>query len=215
MKTGCSGFCIGNAATALTCTYPDSTSELHAPECVDVDGAPSTITHFPCDQNGGFTEVPGDCGGFRCDGPSACKTSCAADTDCISDFVCLAGSGAEKSCQALTGPLCDGKFTLRRPTADGGNMVCPDHYTCPEGSTQCRTDCDSADDCVDDSGIDFVCNSEHKCVPQLMPPGLASCGCRLADRERAGLSWLLWLGAAAISVLRRRPKAFSATGTTR
>jgi hypothetical protein len=148
--------------------------------------------------------MPGDCGGFHCDSPSACKTACTADTDCIRDFVCLAGSGSEKTCQALTGPLCDGLFTLRRPTADGGNMVCPDHYTCPEGSTQCRSDCDSADDCVDDGATDYVCNAERQCVPQLVSAELASCGCRWGARRDASLPWALGLAAIALSAVRRR-----------
>ena len=77
MKTGCSGFCVGDATTALVCTYPDNMSELHAPECADTNGGPSSITHFPCDHNGGYTDVPGDCGGYRCDSPSACKSAAA------------------------------------------------------------------------------------------------------------------------------------------
>jgi hypothetical protein len=179
-KTGCSGYCDGTKAAA--CTYPGDKAQRKEPTCADKEGEASVVTVYPCAGDGSSTEKASSCDGFRCADAHACKTSCVADADCITDHVCVPDSEGKNTCKLLDGPLCDGKFTLRKPTAQGGNAACPDHYTCPAGAAQCRTDCDSVNDCVDA----FVCDAAHKCVPQLTAPPLPGCSCRIVGEGGEG-----------------------------
>ena len=169
--TACMGFCSKTDLTS--CTYPDETVPLQADDCVDQDdGKPSKLTIYRCDEKGGSTtDATGDCGGLRCADAHACRTTCASDDDCIQDHVCIAGDAGTPTCVKLDGPLCDGDKTLRRPVADGGDVVCADHYACPAGAKACLTECASVSDCVDG----LVCNAKHECVETLEAPELPSC----------------------------------------
>src|SRR5262249_24527459 len=151
--TGCTGLCGG--VKTNQCDYPVSENPPKPSACA-ANGPGFTTTSFSCDGAGKEVSTPASCGGFKCDSATACKTTCAVDDDCITDYVCLPSGASGSLCKALTGPLCDGKFTLRQPVAQGGNMVCPDHYTCPVDATACRKSCDSVDDCVDG----FVCDAD-------------------------------------------------------
>jgi MYXO-CTERM domain-containing protein len=198
--SGCVGFC--NGIKTQECAYPGSEKVAKDPRCAEGDGGFIT-TSYSCDSDGGEVPTPSSCGGFRCNGMTACKTACASDDDCITDYVCLPQDAGPSTCQPLTGPLCDGKFTLRKPTADGGNTPCPDHYTCPAGATQCRTDCDSVNDCVDA----FVCNSAHKCVPQLAAPPVPGCSCRTGAEGEPPVALTALAALALTAASRRRRRA--------
>jgi hypothetical protein len=177
--TGCVGKCRG--ADALHCIYPGGETTAKPPACA-ASGAGFTTTAYRCDGKGTVVGTPSSCEGFKCQDATACKATCATDDDCIGDYVCLVGDASAKACRPLEGPLCDGKFTLRRPAAQGGNLKCADHYTCPEGSDHCRTDCDSVNDCVDG----FVCNGDRKCVEQIVAPPLPGCACSAVGEAPSG-----------------------------
>ncbi len=195
-QTTCSGYCVGTT-DPIHCQDPGPTKTLQGTTCADVAGAPSKITSYPCDSKGGNTTASTDCGGFLCADATVCKTTCAADTECLPDWVCT-----DKACQPLTGPLCDGNSILRRPLAQGGNLPCADHYTCPALATACRTDCDAVTDCTDG----LVCNGDRKCVTR---PGVAELtACTVAqpgDDPTRPVPWIIGFASlAALAILRRR-----------
>jgi MYXO-CTERM domain-containing protein len=194
--TSCTGYCVG-AMDPIHCQDPGASKTLQGTTCADVAGAASKLTSYPCDGKGTNTEVASDCGGFLCADATSCKTACAADTECLPDFVCT-----DKTCQALTGPLCDGGNILRRPAAQGGNTPCADHYTCPALATACRTDCDSVNDCVDG----LVCNGDRKCVTRPAAAVITACNVgQPGDAPPRPLPWTLGLAAlAALAIFRRR-----------
>jgi MYXO-CTERM domain-containing protein len=200
MKTGCAGSCVGQA---MMCAYPGASASLTEPDCADADGGPSTLTSYPCAGDGSSTTQTADCNGFRCATAHACKTTCATDADCIQDYVCLAGDGGAATCQKLTGPLCDGEHTLRRPVADGGNMECPDHYGCPAGATACLTSCESVNDCV----APYVCNGKHVCTEPLTAPALPGCSAATSADRRAWPLAAIAIGALAIARRRKQRKS--------
>jgi MYXO-CTERM domain-containing protein len=194
--TACSGYCVGTT-DPIHCQDPGPSAALQSTTCVDVPGAASKLTSYPCDSKGANTEATSDCGGFLCADAAACKTACAADTECLADWVCT-----EKVCQPLTGPLCDGGNILRRPAAQGGNTACADHYTCPAAATACRTDCDSVNDCTDG----LVCNNDRQCVTRLGDAVVTSCSVgEPGDAPAAPIPWAVGLAAlSAIAIFRRR-----------
>ncbi len=195
-STACSGYCVGTT-DPIKCQDPGPSKTLQGTSCVDVAGAASKLTSYPCDGKGGNTEATSDCGGVLCADATACKTACAVDTECLADFVCT-----DKLCQALTGPLCDGTNILRRPAAQGGNAACADHYTCPALATACRTDCDAVTDCTDG----LVCNGERKCVERLGAAVITSCTVgQPGDAPATPIPWILGLAAlSALAIFRRR-----------
>jgi hypothetical protein len=53
----------------------------------------SSLEVRQCGPGGGCMLINvSDCGPYRCDGPSACKTSCASDDECALEFICVAGA---------------------------------------------------------------------------------------------------------------------------
>lgn len=207
VRTACTGACRG---VQDACMYPSAPDILQDAACEDdPSGGPSTLTNFPCDGEGSYTEELEDCGGFRCADASTCKTSCGgkgidalvADTECIADFVCTEGQ-----CVALTGPLCDGKFTLRQPASQGGNVPCEGNYACPEGATACLTSCESILDCVQPEGSEpsdgkpeIVCAqtspNKKECVHNPdAPASLPGCSVSLRDEEDPRVWWIITVG---------------------
>ena len=198
--TSCAGRCTG-ATDPTLCQYPDATRTLQGTTCTDGPGAPSKLTSYPCDGKGTNTETASDCGGFLCADAATCKTACAADAECLADWVCT-----EKVCKQLTGPLCDGTSILRRPASQGGNAACADHYTCPAGATACRTDCDAVTDCTDG----LVCNNDRQCVERLDAGVLTSCSATPPGSATGSpIPWLL--GLAGLMCSRRRPRGAGRT----
>lgn len=206
VKSACAGTCQGNSA--VDCVYPDAMSALQTNECKDTSGGASTLTAYPCDGAGANTVVNADCGSFLCADATTCKTTCSQDADCVQDAVCIEKAGSGKECTPLTGPLCDGDHTLRQPLAMGGNVECPDHYTCPAGATACLTACESVADCVSP----YVCNGQHVCTEEpSAPTELPSCSAAPARSSNDGRALLVLAGLAigASIRLRRRYKPVS------
>jgi len=207
-KTACTGACTGEE----TCTYPTATTFVQADGCEnDPAGGASILTSFPCDGDGSNTSTTTTCGGFQCDSETACKTTCLADSDCITNFVCT-----DAACVELTEPLCDGVKTLRQRVEEGGYQVCPDSYACPANASACLVECNSIKDCIqpdalpegdDDDQVAIVCNGERKCVPEPEPPLLESCSASPSSSGRGSAAWLagVLLALAAASRRRARP----------
>ena len=132
----------------------------------------------------------GSPGLLRRDGPAQIWQY--VDEDCILDFICEANA-----CVELTGPNCDGNYTVRIPAADDTDCR---PYKCDP--TECKQTCGSVNDCVDS-----VCNAAGECVPQLVAPtDLPSCSCRIvgAPSPNRNVPWQLAFAGVALAVLRRR-----------
>jgi len=196
--TGCTGLCKG--AQSDKCSYPASEKIAKPPSCNKEEVGAHSTTSFSCDGQGKEVSAPTSCDGFVCESATACKTSCAADTDCITDYVCREGDAGAKTCQLLTGPLCDGGNVLRNLMSQGGNTICPDHFACPQGATACLLKCGSVNDCAEGR----VCNNDGKCIDRLIPPTeLASCSTSQPGGSPGdSIPWALAL--AALTVVRRR-----------
>jgi len=137
------------------------------------------------------------CAPFRC-GDTACKTKCAADTDCVEGFKCDVASGT-----CLDGATCDGDHTIHG--AKGGDVDCTP-YRCA-GAT-CRTTCGSSADCV----TGHLCDpASSVCIPATDAPVDSGGGCTTGrgSRTRSG-AFLLFAAIGALVVRRRRALGFVA-----
>jgi hypothetical protein len=209
--TSCEGLCTGDG---LACNYPlgalpdggvDPTKTLQAPECSDFDGG-ARLSKYPCDGTGSSYEVTNNCGGYKCIDAHTCRTTCTKDSECVADHICVLSDAGPPSCELLTGPLCDGEITLRRPIAQGGYTVCPNNYVCPVNATACKTSCESVTDCAPY----FVCDDTRTCVSGLAEPSLPSCtAARVTERPGRGLGWVVALFALGGLASRRRRVAAS------
>ncbi len=198
--TTCGGTCQGDVSGM--CVFPDKTTTDAPPTCADQpDGAPSIVTTHPCQGTGVSAPAQVTCDGdFVCAADKTqCLTSCSADKDCLQDHFCDA-----KKCVAVTNPVCDGKVTLRRTLAEGGNLECPDHYACLEGDSACKSSCTSINDCAPG----FVCDHTDTCVEPPSAPALPSCSVSAtggdAGRGLSGAAFFTALGALAFGARRRR-----------
>ena len=206
--TSCQGVCTGNTQT---CTFPrgllddggvDPAKTLGLPECVTLDGG-TRLSKYPCNGAGSSIEVDSTCGGYRCLDAHTCRTTCTHDSDCIEDHICVLGDAGPATCELLTGPLCDGDVTLRRPIAHGGNIICPNHYACPSSATACNTTCKSVSDCAPS----FICDNSKTCVSGLAPPALPNCTTgRVTERRGRDFGGILALAVlGGLASRRRRP----------
>lgn len=199
----CTGVCNGSSADM--CFFPNASQLAEPATCVCDEGFTDChLQRRECDGNGAANEAPLDCEGFRCEDDSACKTSCVSDDDCILDFICEEGT-----CTELTGPSCDGNFTVRVPDAD--DIDCRP-FACRD--TACLVACESVDDCVPvcanpDDPTDcqeYVCNAAGECVQPIVGPEVADCSCRVVGGSgKEGRSpW--WLGLAVLALGWRRDR---------
>ena len=136
----CTGVCNGGSADM--CFFPDQSQLAEPATCVCDEG--NTDCHLErreCDGNGAANDAPLDCEGYRCENESVCKTTCTSDDDCILDYICEEGS-----CNELTGPSCDGNYTVRVPDAediDCRPFACRD-TACYRPASRSTTACPSA-----------------------------------------------------------------------
>jgi MYXO-CTERM domain-containing protein len=190
----CGGTCDGNNPTA--CVNMPSTKACGQPTCQS-----GVAQSSACDGMGTCLPQPATpCKAFAC-GPTSCKESCAADTDCAQAYVCSSGE-----CVQVTTSVCVGA-SLKAP--DGSMHACAP-YAC-EG-TQCKTTCASNTDCSGGAvcSPDLLCVQPPKSTSE--PSAPAGCGCRTpAEGPRAPAAW--WLLSAIVVALGRRrdPKKGAAT----
>lgn len=212
--SACVGTCQGEATA---CTYPGSTTKNQIvagpPTCTLSAGAAVTTT-YSCNGAGVEIGTPHPCGGFKCQdvsglgdaGPGdagvSCRTSCSSDNDCIDDFICDAVDGGS-GCVPLTGPLCDGKHTLRNPSSVGPDEECAGNLACPDGGTTCLSACTSVHDCVNP----YICDPSGACVypPDSVDPTLLpSCAAAPPAPGRTSGAWPAAFAFLALAALRRR-----------
>ena len=128
----CGGTC--NGINAAACSYPTVSC---GSTCAD--GAQSSDV---CDGMGTCKKgTPMPCaGGYACDGTTKCKTSCAADGDCLAGYAC---SGSK--CSPTGGAKCsdDGLSSV----TSAGTVSCGP-YRCDASSGTCRHGCSSVSDCA-------------------------------------------------------------------
>lgn len=203
--TRCAGSCVGSTK-ANACQYPDSTTFATDADCTDVDGGASTFLTYPCAGDGNHATTPSTCDGFKCAGVHACKTTCATDTDCVKDHVCVTSDAGTPTCALLDGPLCDGIATLRRPSSLGVNEDCANHFACPTSAKACLTSCDSIVDCAPG----FACNGEHKCVTGPKAMVLSDCSVRGGPRNKASRDTAFILAVSALAFFARRRRTSQA-----
>lgn len=108
-----------------------------------------------CDGKGGCQKPdPIACGDYVCDTTAnACKTSCAADTDCASTFKCDTAAG-----KCVQGSTCSADKT-KSIDKTGASTDCAPYMCGTDGS--CLKQCATTEDCVVGSSCDTVV---HACV---------------------------------------------------
>jgi MYXO-CTERM domain-containing protein len=102
-----------------------------------------TVTGKTCDGGGGCSATPKPCAPYTCDS-DACKTSCAAETDCSSDAYCN-----------LTTSTC--------ATKKGPGESCTDVKECAKGYCVDGVCCDST--CGDSCQACNTADNKGRCVP--------------------------------------------------
>ena len=187
-RTACVGEGIGttcgircDGAERAKCTYPTPLAVCGKDSCVG-----GVETHASvCDGAGKCNDTPRSCGTYQCSS-DVCKTTCAADTDCITLHRCVASKCVPKVAHCAD----DGRASI-----GADDTVTPCHpYTCKEA--RCATECTATTDCAPG----FVCDPSNKaCVPAT-PPAADSGGCAIAQRGTSGT----WLSALLLLGLRRR-----------
>jgi MYXO-CTERM domain-containing protein len=164
-QLGCDGVvrttCAGYAGKDTICAKAKCEAGAESPE-------------GRCDGKGACAATPAPCDPYVC-GPTACKTSCATDADCVKGFLCDAGR-----CKSTS--RCDGAHTLAN--LDGSTTDCSP-YACSEDGV-CRKSCRSTSECAEG----FQCDEHGACLPSTPAENASGCGCRLASEERSGGAWL-------------------------
>jgi hypothetical protein len=170
-----SAACSGKETDTKSCTaFVGSETSCIEASCADGKLTPSAT----CDGKGGCaTSTPVDCGGFTCDAAGkACKTSCTADTDCKTGFVCDPKGG---KCVRINAH-CEGDVSVANDTGD--KQDCAPYHCQPNGS--CGTTCASSSDCQ----VGVCDTSSSQCVADSGGTG-DSGGCTYGARP-VGLSAL-------------------------
>jgi hypothetical protein len=88
--SACAGWCNGQRA----CSFPDRSTTCGSAFC----NAHGQTGRFACDGTGQCGVALEDCTAYACEG-SACKTSCANQSDCLSGYFC----NAQATCQQQKG----------------------------------------------------------------------------------------------------------------
>lgn len=150
----CAGACDGQGA----CKYPDATTSCGQTFCNDS----ATVATFTCDGSGDCEPKLAKCVDYAC-AISACKTTCAADSDCLTTDYCDVSTG---TCKPQLG---DGQSCAGNDQCQHGHCV---SNTAGTGSLCCNSACSTADNMqCDTSGLVGTCTCG----------ALASCanGCEL------------------------------------
>jgi hypothetical protein len=153
----CGGQCDGMNAGA--CAYP----QLNTP-CGTTCSGDEEIANT-CDGNGTCrTGQAATCrNNLKCDATTgACHASCAANGDCVSGYLCIAGA-------CSPGSVCVDGNTSQGPT---GMQDCG-AYACNGGTGSCNTSCTTVDDC----NAPNVCDPTGACVSPPDTSNLESSGC--------------------------------------
>ncbi len=177
----------GTGVCALTCGGADPT-QCSFPTATTLCSATckgAIETDSFCDGIGSCGDVVArGCDNFVCDADAGtCKSSCVADTDCVTGFTCEDGG-----CNAPTTCI---DQRVEQP-ANGPSRDCAP-YKCANG---CKTSCASSDDCV----APATC-SGGQCIPPA--PATSGCNCNTANASPPRTA-LLTLAVATILMRRRR-----------
>ncbi len=181
-RTKCVGFAHG---PETSCEQSCAGGTLSVGKC-DGAGSCSTPKSSPCP------------GGFLCDtATSACKTACAAQSDCQPSFACKSGgcAPATGSCSA------DGASAIG---ADGVTAQPCAPYLCDPGSATCATSCGSSAECQ----AGTLCDDTGKCVastPAAQSTSSGGCGFGGATGSGEGVA-LSALALALLGARRRRAR---------
>ena len=165
----CASVCNGLDVT--TCHYPGGSTSCGAASCSA--GLEKHVS--ACDGAGNCGDTPKACDKYVC-GPTACKTSCTADGDCIAGYFCNAGacsptSGLGKSCSGASA-CASGLFCT-----DGvccGVTSCGAGKSCAINPGTCSTNLGGA------CAVDGDCGSGH-CVDRVCCDSACSGQCQACD----------------------------------
>jgi hypothetical protein len=137
-------------------------------ECKPASCAGGSLTAAStCDGKGAcVTPTQTSCAPYACSG-SACRTSCAADTDCSDGFECDSGTCIAKGARCTS----DG---ISSTSKEGVKSDCTP-YRCGTSGT-CLSACATTDDCAPGK----VCQTDKTCVdPTVQPVDNGGGGCAL------------------------------------
>jgi hypothetical protein len=174
--------------------FVGATRSCGAARC-DADEAIAAST---CDGSGGCAAGARTlCEPYACDATmGACKLTCAADTDCATDYECKSGK-----CQPVVAAQCSGDG-LTSIAHDGTSTDCAPLRCGTDG--RCLKACGSSDDCV----AGTVC-SAAKCIsPSDVPTASSSSGggCALGGRSLDGALFGCAIAALALTARRRHAR---------
>jgi MYXO-CTERM domain-containing protein len=188
LETSCDGVerssCAGFVGSSVVCRPASCTKGV-------------AIVQVSCDGQGNCPALTADnskeCPPFACEA-NACKTACAADTDCALGYRC-------EDTKCVPG-ACDGDHTV----IGGGKAIDCSPFKCKAGAA-CETSCKSVDQCAAPN----VCDLDGTCVAPPAAPGSGSieftsaCSYNAATSDTTpGAAWLSTLVLAGLAAARRR-----------
>jgi MYXO-CTERM domain-containing protein len=146
-----------------------------------------------CDGAGGCSmPEPKPCTPYVCDvaSPTGCKSSCTADTDCVTDYRCDGGV-------CVQGVKCS-EDRLSSIDKSGASKSCSPYRCGSDG--KCSTSCGSSDDCAPGT----ICDTTVKaCVILQIEAQEGDGGCSTTPRSSRSFAWAMGL-LVALGVVRRR-----------
>jgi len=196
--TECGPVCDGSDITA--CHAPGGSKSCGANSCTLTGGSYIEKHTSVCDGAGACSDEPKTCGGFTC-GTTACKTSCAANTDCTTGYYCKSGAcvpieGLGTAC--TTASTCTSGFCTDGVCCSLGS--CGSGRSCSAGTGTLKglcvslngTACSANAECASGACVDGVCcdsactgsceacnkiGSVGKCVPIVGDPATGHPAC--------------------------------------
>ncbi len=180
--------------TAATCAgYAGPSVVCRAAACTDN----KQVGEARCDAKGAcLSDPPKACDPYVCSG-TACKATCAQNSDCVAPSTCDTGSG-----KCINAAKCDGDHTLTAP--DGVTTTNCVPYRC-DVSGACKTVCSSTDDCA----APALCDA-GKCVqPTANPSDTEESGGCAMGAPRSTSSYAIAASLLAMLGLARRKRRAS------
>lgn len=201
--SSCAGSCDGR--NRAVCSYPDGMP------CGEARCEQGQAHASLCNGAGECTpQLPRDCHPYVC-GEASCRAECDHDSECVSGYVCEAGSRA--CIPSQTAGKCSDDQTLAIDHAGDVQKICSP-YWCVNG--QCATTCLEAQDCQRGHVCDLALGT---CVPVMAvarataepaADETSGCSCRLGRTgSSTGSTWLLSALAAALLARGRGPRRSS------
>ncbi len=186
--------CDGKNSTACDGYVSGATVQCKTASC---DGS-KLVPKSNCDGAGNCITPPiASCGRYSCDPAAiACRTTCAASSDCAEGFSCIAGACSE-------GARCTGDRTGSIGT-DGLTVTCAPYLCGSDG--KCQKNCATTSDCIGGAVCDTT-SGVGNCVTPPADEGEGGCATTSAPTARGPSALLLVV--IGLGLARRRRRATS------